>query len=68
VNSPSRITFEYNGKLRPKTVREKRFSRASGGGGGIRTHGGREPSLVFKTSAFDHSATPPVDDRLTLQK
>lgn len=30
-----------------------------GGGGGIRTHGGREPSLVFKTSAFDHSATPP---------
>jgi hypothetical protein len=40
----------------------------NGGGGGIRTHGGREPSLVFKTSAFDHSATPPVDDRLTLQK
>ena len=31
----------------------------SGGGGGIRTHGGLSPSLVFKTSAFDHSATPP---------
>ena len=31
----------------------------SGGGGGIRTLGGLSPSLVFKTSAFDHSATPP---------
>ena len=30
-----------------------------GGGGGIRTHGGREPTPVFKTGAFDHSATPP---------
>jgi hypothetical protein len=31
----------------------------SGGGGEIRTLGGLSPSLVFKTSAFDHSATPP---------
>ena len=30
-----------------------------GGGGGIRTHGRREPSAVFKTAAFDRSATPP---------
>ena len=31
-----------------------------GGGGEIRTLGGLSPSLVFKTSAFDHSATPPL--------
>ena len=31
----------------------------SGGGGGIRTHGRRKPTPVFKTGAFDHSATPP---------
>src|SRR5215204_3818598 len=29
------------------------------GGGGIRTLGGVAPSSVFKTDAFDHSATPP---------
>jgi len=32
---------------------------ARGGSGGIRTHGGREPSPVFKTGAFNHSATLP---------
>ena len=31
----------------------------TGGGGEIRTLGGLSPSLVFKTSAFNHSATPP---------
>ena len=31
----------------------------SGGGGEIRTHGRVSPSLVFKTSALNHSATPP---------
>ncbi len=31
----------------------------NGGGGGIRTHGTLSRTLVFKTSAFDHSATPP---------
>ena len=31
----------------------------NGGGSGIRTLEGREPLLVFKTSAFDHSANPP---------
>ena len=30
-----------------------------GGGGGIRTHGPLSRPLVFKTSAIDHSATPP---------
>ena len=30
-----------------------------GGGGGIRTHGRCEPSVVFKTTALNRSATPP---------
>jgi hypothetical protein len=30
-----------------------------GGGGGIRTHGTLSRTPVFKTGAFDHSATPP---------
>src|SRR5439155_14090212 len=30
-----------------------------GGGGGIRTRGPRERTPVFKTGAFDRSATPP---------
>ncbi len=33
----------------------------SGGGGGIRTHGTLSRTPVFKTGAFDHSATPPVE-------
>jgi hypothetical protein len=32
---------------------------ALGGWGGIRTHGGREPTAVFKTAALNHSATHP---------
>ena len=32
----------------------------AGGGTGIRTLGGLSPSSVFKTGAFDHSATPPT--------
>ena len=35
------------------------LNRKFGGGGEIRTLGGLSPSLVFKTSAFNHSATPP---------
>ena len=31
-----------------------------GGEGGIRTLGGREPTPVFKTGAFNRSATSPV--------
>ena len=31
----------------------------NGGGGEIRTLGGLSSSLVFKTSAFNRSATPP---------
>ena len=31
-----------------------------GGGGRIRTHGGIAPTTVFKTAAFNRSATPPI--------
>ena len=31
------------------------------GEGGIRTHGTRERSLDFESSAFDHSATSPTE-------
>ncbi len=34
-------------------------ARVSGGEGGIRTHGGIATTPVFKTGAFDHSATSP---------
>ena len=37
----------------------------NGGGGEIRTLGGLSPSLVFKTSALNHSATPPEGPNLT---
>ena len=32
----------------------------NGGRGGIRTHGGRQPTAVFKTAALNHSATRPA--------
>jgi hypothetical protein len=32
----------------------------TGGEGGIRTHGTDKGSTVFKTAAFDHSATSPI--------
>jgi hypothetical protein len=35
-------------------------SAADGGGGGIRTHERVAPLAVFKTAAFDLSATPPA--------
>ena len=37
--SPTRITLEYNGKIRLQPDGENAFARASGGWGGIRTHG-----------------------------
>jgi VIT1/CCC1 family predicted Fe2+/Mn2+ transporter len=36
-----------------------------GGGGGIRTHGTLSRTPVFKTGAFDHSATPPGQAHLS---
>ena len=35
------------------------FGKVSGGGGGIRTLEGLAPLPVFKTGAFNRSATPP---------
>lgn len=60
VNSPVATTFENNKKIRrcPKT--ENRFSLAGGGETGIRTPGTLSRSTVFKTAAFDHSATSPL--------
>ena len=40
-------------------------SKVSGGQGGIRTHGELAPSAVFKTAAFDHSATCPLGDAIS---
>ena len=34
-----------------------------GGESGIRTHGGREPTAVFKTAALNHSAISPTQPR-----
>ena len=39
-----------------------------GGEGEIRTHEGREAPPVFKTGAFNHSATPPVRESYPHQK
>ncbi len=63
VLSPSRITPENNGKIRPQPDRENAFARASGGSGGIRTHGTVPRTLVFKTRALNHSATLPCPVR-----
>ena len=38
VNSPTRITLENNGKIRPQPDGENAFAKASGGDDGIRTH------------------------------
>ncbi len=46
------ICFEFVGSCSSEGVR-------CGGGGEIRTLGRLSPSLVFKTSAFNRSATPP---------
>ena len=59
VLSLTRITPENNEKIRPQPDRENAFAGASGGWGGIRTHGGLSPTLVFKTRALNHSATHP---------
>src|SRR5690606_26532010 len=42
------------------TAKQRGVGRAGGGEGGIRTHGGREPTAVFKTAALNHSATSPA--------
>ena len=57
--SPSRITLENNEKIRPQPDRENALAGASGGAGGIRTHGTITGPAVFKTAALDRSATAP---------
>ena len=44
--------------------RGRQTEHGDGGQGGIRTHEGREPLLVFKTSAFNRSATCPLGPEL----
>ena len=52
--------FCYRGRRRIENNRQNvDQGRRNGGGAGIRTLGGDKPSLVFKTSAFDHSAISP---------
>jgi hypothetical protein len=46
-----------------KNAKSAGISRASGGRGGIRTHGGLAPTAVFKTAALNHSATPPEAEK-----
>ncbi len=41
------------------TVKFRSRDRKTGGGGGIRTHGRVTPTTIFKTVAFNRSATPP---------
>jgi hypothetical protein len=57
VLSPSRITLEYNGKIRPPPDRENDLARPSGGGGGS----GIEPSPLANTAGceFSHCWRPP---------
>ncbi len=52
VNSPSRITLENNGKIRPRRTWEKLSSRASGGGNAT----GGEPSLGRKLLIYNDVA------------
>lgn len=48
-------------------IYQKRTKKATfdgglnGGGGGIRTHGTRERTTVFKTAPINRSGTPPFD-------
>jgi hypothetical protein len=48
-----------SGEGGPASQRDKDSLFFIGGGSGIRTHEGLAPLLVFKTSAFNHSAIPP---------
>lgn len=48
------------GRGRSYSRRHPRCGSQHGGWGGIRTHGGREPTPVFKTGALNHSATHPL--------
>lgn len=58
--------FELGVRRKPYDALARRWikplshvSVKNGGGIGIRTPGGRKPTAVFKTAAFDRSAIPP---------
>lgn len=51
------------GGYQQKIIKNYNVSRASGGSGGIRTHGTVPRTLVFKTRALNHSATLPCPVR-----
>ncbi len=57
--SPTRITHENNGKIRPQPDGENTFAGASGGEKGIRTLEAVPRLHTFQACAFDHSATSP---------
>src|SRR5438132_12843373 len=46
----------------PLSIEKSAKTPTKCGGGGIRTHGELAPSAVFKTAAFDRSATPPGNE------
>ena len=62
IIAPSVIIKALN-KLHPKNALKKSLLRLflNGGGGGIRTHGTRERTTVFKTAPINRSGTPPYD-------
>ena len=62
VSSPRRLGLYRGYGVRGAIARigaACRFLERICGGGGIRTHGSLATSAVFKTAAFDRSATPP---------
>ncbi len=56
--SKKKLLF-YKNKLLKKSPKQIAQGFKDGGGGGIRTHERFNPLPVFKTGAFNHSATPP---------
>ena len=58
------INFSSLFLLRTKIPVNKQLVFTPGGGGGIRTLEGFNTLLVFKTSPFNHSGTPPCLIRL----
>ena len=52
--------FDITCFFRTRRGGEKVPGGATGGGGGIRTHGTRKGTTVFETAPFGHSGTPPL--------
>ena len=56
VNIKKHLNFNHS-----QVFKWRRRCFLNGGGGGIRTHGTRERSTVFKTAPINRSGTPPND-------